>query len=67
MTALPEPSTTFQFGSPLLLGLLVIVALLAARSLLSRSGSRSGGGGRKQLFPATITHPARGEWRCGLH
>jgi Ca-activated chloride channel family protein len=73
MTALPEPSTTFQFGSPLLLGLLVIVALLAARSLLSRSGSRSGGGGRKQLFPATITHPAAGltrdlprPWRVAL-
>jgi Ca-activated chloride channel family protein len=58
MTGLPEPSNAFQFGSPLLLGLLGIVALLAARSLLSRLGTRSGGWGRKQLIPATITHPA---------
>jgi Ca-activated chloride channel family protein len=61
MSALPEPSTAFQFGSPLLLGLLVIVALLGARRLLSRSGNRLGGGGRKRYgWQATITHPAAG-------
>jgi Ca-activated chloride channel family protein len=45
---------SFQFGSPLLLGLLAIVALLALRSLLSRAGKRSGS------ETATITHPAAG-------
>jgi Ca-activated chloride channel homolog len=67
MTPIPDPSTSFQFASPLLLGLLVIVALLAARSLLSRSGNSSGGEGSKQSArlapapsrgPATITHSA---------
>jgi Ca-activated chloride channel family protein len=45
---------SFQFGSPLLLGLLAIVALLAIRSLLSRAGKRLG------RETATITHPAAG-------
>lgn len=59
MTAIAVPSTSFQFGSPLLLGLLVIVALLAARSLLSRSGNNSGRVGRRQSArPATMTHSA---------
>jgi Ca-activated chloride channel homolog len=54
MTAVSGPSTSFQFGSPLLLGLLVIVALLAARGLLSRSRNGSGRG------EATIAHSAAG-------
>lgn len=69
MTGIPEASSSFQFSSPLLLGLLAIVALLAARSLLSRSGNGSGKAGARQsalpapalsLGPATITHSAAG-------
>lgn len=77
MTAIAESSMGFQFGSPLMLGLLVIVALFAARSLLSRSRNGSGGEGRasaQQLTQlATITHSATGlardlprSWRVAL-
>jgi Ca-activated chloride channel family protein len=70
MTAIAEPSTSFQFASPLLLALLAVVALLAARSLLSSSGRK----GRQQSGrPATITHSAASlardlprSWRVAL-
>lgn len=55
MTA-PQATTSFQFASPLLLGLLLLVALLAVRSLLARSASVQG---RQQpAQPATLTHSA---------
>lgn len=55
MTA-PAATTSFQFASPLLLGSLLLVALLAARSLLARTASAQG---RQQpARPATITHSA---------
>ncbi len=47
-------TTSFQFASPMLLGLLLLVALLAARSLLARSGN----GKRQGARPATLTHSA---------
>ena len=49
-------TTSFQFASPLLLGLLLVVALLAARSLLSRSGN----GQSRSARPATLTYSATG-------
>jgi Ca-activated chloride channel homolog len=54
MTPLATPSTSFQFGSPVLLGLLLLVAALAARSLLARSGN----GKRSAARPATLTYSA---------
>lgn len=54
MTPMAEPSTSFQFANPLLLGLLAVVALLAARSLLARSGNSR----RTAARPATLTYSA---------
>lgn len=54
MTPMAEPSTSFQFANPLLLGLLLLVALLAARSLLARSGNSQ----RQAARPATLTYSA---------
>ena len=49
-------ATSFQFASPLLLGLLLLVALLAARSLSGRSGANQ----RRSARPATLTYSAAG-------
>jgi len=54
MTPMAEASTSFQFANPLLLGLLLVVALLAARSLLARSGASQ----RRAARPATLTYSA---------
>lgn len=69
MTPMAEPSTSFQFANPLLLGLLLLVALLAARSLLARSGASQ----RSAARPATLTYSAAGlardlprSWRVTL-
>jgi Ca-activated chloride channel homolog len=56
MTPLATPSTSFQFGSPVLLGLLLLVAVLATRSLLAHSSNKKGRAAR----PATLTYSAAG-------
>jgi Ca-activated chloride channel family protein len=53
MTTPAAATTSFQFASPLLLGLLLIVAFLAARSLAARSST-----GQRSARPATLTYSA---------
>lgn len=56
MTTPAAATTSFQFASPLLLGLLLLVALLAARGLLARRSR----GRQNSARPATLTFSAAG-------